>query len=1116
MLVKDKINCVGCPLYEDGAKSFVPDEIIKDSSVLILGQNPGSEEARQSKPFCGPTGELMVNHFMPLAHLSRGENVSIGNVLKCRWQKTDKLPPEPILAQAIEHCTTHHLRVPASTKLVIAEGAIAASWCAGQPTKVYRWRGHVLHPTRPELPTTYVVEHLASVLRDPKQWWVAEIDWRKAIRTAHSWLQVIPPRVIATPDNWELVLQWYVQTTRSAACVAIDTEFIGRPFGITQPVLTMIGLGWVDEHGRVHGLQLDCRAAEPWMKASFYQHLRELVKQVPVLFQNFAADMPILKRCAGVQYESYKQVDDQMLAHAVLYCELAHDLEFLTSIYGGYYKIKHLGDYDIPEDVKWESLRGLVRKGYIEPVDGDTPDLLYNWGDVIEPLMIWEHLRKAFEMDQAAYQVYRTQSIGLIPILLKSMERGIKVNKPRVIQAKQEYESKVKSAQILAESYYGKPINLGSDDQVAYYCYQERGYPVQHHRKSKNPTVDEDAIATLRDHVGPDVDTQVPLSLDLALIRIEQGADPILEARVLYQEAQHSLDSYIYGLVASVYNEQDDSRKKKARGIAKQKGFTEADVVERVYPNFAIHAQKNARWSTTNPPLAQLPGDLRDIVIPDDGECWLHWDWKGMELHFLEVHSGSRILKQAHNEGIDLHTWTMCKMFGFQLPPNLKAPFTAPENAEWRDRYSLRSSSDPRRIFSKSARFECVPLDTQMLTHDGWKYYNELTIGEEVLVYNQQTNHKEWGTLLNILETEGETTLFGQRSWRVEATANHRWFVRKRTWSGRAWKTAPYMSEIQEWKTCELNTECNLIVNAPMVYEEGTATNLNQPKYGTNWVQEVCHMGTKEREAFIKGFALADGHYRDGKWLIDQNDGDIWDAILTACFIQYGTHIQASGPFRSRECKRINISKKAHVTMQEARHVQVGHKRVWCPTTSHGSWVMRQGDTITITGNCNYGGTGSVAASKAIRMGLGKVEVQQALNNLLTADIDYYKWRQDIERQVKASRIIRTFTGRPRRFLAVSKDHGTVVPPKVVREALDYKMQAGVSDVANLTIIEVAKQYPQLLMAWTMHDAQYYHCPVSAATPELIEGLKAIATRQYTIEGRTKAFPIDFDIVYPP
>jgi hypothetical protein len=235
------------------------------------------------------------------------------------------------------------------------------------------------------------------------------------------------------------------------------------------------------------------------------------------------------------------------------------------------------------------------------------------------------------------------------------------------------------------------------------------------------------------------------------------------------------------------------------------------------------------------------------------------------------VHSGSRILKQAHEDGIDLHTWTLCKMFGYDMPPNLRDPFGDAANQDWRDKYSMRSGSDPRRVFSKSARYEMI-----------------------------------------------------------------------------------------------------------------------------------------------------------------------------------------------------------------------------------------------------YGGTGNNAADKAMRMGLSKAEVQKALANLLTADVDYFTFRQNIERQVKATRIVRTFMGRPRRFLTVGRNNSTAVPPKVVREALDYPMQGGVSDVFNTTIVAITQRYPQCKWAWGMHDAQYWAVPVSLVTPELIEGIKGIATREYVIEGRKKRFMIDWDIVYPP
>ena len=75
-------GCIGCPLFGDGM-GFVPDEIIEGAEVFVLGQNPGEEEEAEHIPFTGRTGQRMDKRFLPLAGLTRGENVSVGNVYKC-------------------------------------------------------------------------------------------------------------------------------------------------------------------------------------------------------------------------------------------------------------------------------------------------------------------------------------------------------------------------------------------------------------------------------------------------------------------------------------------------------------------------------------------------------------------------------------------------------------------------------------------------------------------------------------------------------------------------------------------------------------------------------------------------------------------------------------------------------------------------------------------------------------------------------------------------------------------------------------------------------------------------------------------------------------------------
>lgn len=849
--------CLDCPLYGDG-RGFVPDEWVANSQVALLAQNPGATEEHQGYPMCGKTGELLNSTFIPLANLERGKTISIANVLKCRMydpgkgKKVDDLPTGAVYEQAVHHCTTAHLKIPESITKVILHGNHALNYAGqpivqalGEPLKITQWRGHIL----PEHilgagRTAYVTEHLAAVARDPKLWWVTELDWRKIDSWVQGgWPQVVPPYLKYSESTWQAGEDWFRVAQEQAPYVAIDTEYVGGGHPHDPGYLTYCGIGYPYQ-GSVVGLQIDWTVA-PWLRTRFSELLRALVGKVPVVFQNFAADMPVLKLNCDIPYTGYCRVEDTMLSHAILYCELPHSLEFQASIYGRYPKLKHLAA---------------------------TDPSLYNWGDVVETVSMREGHKRGFRADPQAETIYNDQSVALIPLLLESMERGVMVNKARVLQAKAEYEQKVRQAQALAHVYLGWPINLGSDEQVKYYCYTERGYPLQTDPETGSPTVSQDAVAVLRDLLGPAIQQKVDqedLTIERAMERIEQGGDPVLEARTLYMEYQHVLDAYIYALHRSVAVAPSKAERKRAREQAKQLAWAIEDVADRAYPTFAIHAQKTGRWSTSEPPLAQLPKALRSLLCPDPGQVWFHWDWSGIELHLLEAHSGSEILRAAHNEGMDMHTWTVCSMFGYDFPPNLKDPHKSPECLAWRLRYKWEGKDDPRRIFAKSARYEM-----------------------------------------------------------------------------------------------------------------------------------------------------------------------------------------------------------------------------------------------------NYGGAGATAAEKAIRMGLAKDQVKVALGRLLTADVKYFAWRTKIEDMVRRTRLLRTFMGRPRRFLGASKS-SRKVPQKVIREALDYQMQGGVSDVFNTAAVQL-RHALQWVFAWGMHDSQYWSVPREAVTQAAVDTARSIVCQTFDIEGKPKFFPADFGLIYHP
>lgn len=269
----------------------------------------------------------------------------------------------------------------------------------------------------------------------------------------------------------------------------------------------------------------------------------------------------------------------------------------------------------------------------------------------------------------------------------------------------------------------------------------------------------------------------------------------------------------------------------------------------------------------------------------------------------------------------------------------------------------------------------CVPMDTQALTKNGWKNFEDLVEGEDILAYNPETGLKEWAPLLEKCVFENaEVFAIENNNFKVKATANHRWFVEYRNTT-----TGEYSRKVVETK--DLNTCCNIITNAPMADYSGTVSGVLDGKYGQNWTGRVVSRGLNGVEAFVEGFLIADGHYSNqnaekggntqkrgkGRWRFGQNLGEHFDAALTAAYIAHDGYLNVA--YRDTPKNRMGIvtlNKKSTVTMQRMTIKSTGTERVWCPRTKFGSWVMRQGDVITITGN-TFRYDGGVTAEELLK-----------------------------------------------------------------------------------------------------------------------------------------------------
>lgn len=177
---------------------------------------------------------------------------------------------------------------------------------------------------------------------------------------------------------------------------------------------------------------------------------------------------------------------------------------------------------------------------------------------------------------------------------------------------------------------------------------------------------------------------------------------------------------------------------------------------------------------------------------------------------------------------------------------------------------------------------ECVPLDSEILTRTGWKVFDQLTVGEEVLAYDLESDRCRWTPLQNVtIYQEGLVVTFGTQTHAFRCTPDHSWAV----------ATQPYRPRSQQGvrgsyrnrgparqlvKACNINTGHRVILAA---VAEGGPSPLTPI------------------EAAILGWVMCDGTIkRVGNSLrlgISQSKPEtvsVIEDLLAACGMEYSTY----------------------------------------------------------------------------------------------------------------------------------------------------------------------------------------------------------------------------------
>ena len=168
--------CTACSLHKSRTQTVfgVGDE---QADWMLIGEAPGAEEDRLGEPFVGQAGKLLDNMLAAIG-LTRGENVYIANVLKCRPPANRN--PEP---EEVAKCSPHLRRQIEliGPKLIVAMGRFAAQTLLDSDASIASLRGRLHSYAGVPLVVTYHPAYLLRTLPDKAKAWEDLVFARKAM-----------------------------------------------------------------------------------------------------------------------------------------------------------------------------------------------------------------------------------------------------------------------------------------------------------------------------------------------------------------------------------------------------------------------------------------------------------------------------------------------------------------------------------------------------------------------------------------------------------------------------------------------------------------------------------------------------------------------------------------------------------------------------------------------------------------------------------------------------------------------------------------------------------------------------------------------------------------------
>ncbi|KAA0683185.1 DNA polymerase I [Azospirillum brasilense] len=431
-------------------------------------------------------------------------------------------------------------------------------------------------------------------------------------------------------QRYELVqdldaLAVWLERARTTGVLAVDTE----TNSLTPATATLVGISLATEPGLACYIPLAHQAPNAAASGELSFETPEAPKQIPAedalkALKEVLEDPAILKIGHNFKFDHQlfarhgvrvSPVDDSMLISYVLEGGAhGHGMDELAEL--------HLAHTTIPYKEVCGTGKNQITFDRV-PLD---KALAYAAEDADVTLRLWRVLKPRL-VDERMVTVYETLERPLVPVIADMESCGIRVDRAALARLSQDLAVRMAEIEKEVHQHAGRSFNIGSPKQLGEILFDEMKLGTGKKGKTGAYSTDSSVLEELA----------------------EQGH--VIAQRVLdWRQLAKLKNTYTDALQAQI-----------------------AEGTERVHTAFAMAATNTGRLSSTDPNLQNIPvrteegRKIRRAFVAAPGHKLISVDYSQIELRLVAEMADIAALKQAFQDGIDIHAATASQVFGVPL-----------------------------------------------------------------------------------------------------------------------------------------------------------------------------------------------------------------------------------------------------------------------------------------------------------------------------------------------------------------------------------------------------------------------------------------------------------------